>query len=42
MDYKFEHCLMQVKISDFGLSRAYMEEKNYYQASKGGRWPIKW
>ncbi|KAK3095299.1 hypothetical protein FSP39_012959 [Pinctada imbricata] len=32
----------QVKISDFGLSRAYMEEKNYYQASKGGRWPIKW
>ncbi|XP_022341793.2 tyrosine-protein kinase HTK16-like [Crassostrea virginica] len=32
----------QVKISDFGLSRAFVEEKNYYQASKGGRWPIKW
>ncbi|XP_061194673.1 tyrosine-protein kinase HTK16-like [Saccostrea echinata] len=34
--------LEQVKISDFGLSRAFAEEKNYYQASKGGRWPIKW
>ncbi|XP_048745066.2 tyrosine-protein kinase HTK16-like [Ostrea edulis] len=34
--------LEQVKISDFGLSRAFVEEKNYYQASKGGRWPIKW
>ncbi|OWF40712.1 tyrosine-protein kinase HTK16-like [Mizuhopecten yessoensis] len=31
----------QVKISDFGLSRAY-EEGQYYKASKGGRWPIKW
>lgn len=34
--------MQQVKISDFGLSRAFVEEKNYYQASKGGRWPIKW
>ncbi|KAJ8310251.1 hypothetical protein KUTeg_012116 [Tegillarca granosa] len=32
----------QVKISDFGLSRAYAEESNYYKASKGGRWPVKW
>ncbi|XP_062599182.1 tyrosine-protein kinase HTK16-like [Saccostrea cucullata] len=28
--------LEQVKISDFGLSRAFAEEKNYYQAFKGG------
>eukprot|EP01147_Barroeca_monosierra_P005348 gene5348-7101_t len=28
------------KISDFGLSRAY--EDNYYQASTGGRWPVRW
>ncbi|CAG2220521.1 SHARK [Mytilus edulis] len=34
--------LMQVKISDFGLSRAYSDESSYYKASKGGRWPIKW
>ena len=31
----------QTKISDFGLSRA-VGEKNYYRASKGGRWPVKW
>ena len=31
----------QVKISDFGLSRV-MGEKDYYRASKGGRWPVKW
>ena len=31
----------QAKISDFGLSR-HVEEKNYYRATKGGRWPIKW
>lgn len=31
-----------VKISDFGLSRAYSDESSYYKASKGGRWPIKW
>eukprot|EP00039_Didymoeca_costata_P019096 m.336220 g.336220 ORF g.336220 m.336220 type:complete len:697 (+) comp17787_c0_seq1:230-2320(+) len=27
-----------VKISDFGLSR----ESNYYEASAGGKWPVKW
>ncbi|XP_074658432.1 tyrosine-protein kinase HTK16-like isoform X2 [Tubulanus polymorphus] len=32
----------QVKISDFGLSRAVGAGSDYYQASKGGRWPIKW
>jgi tyrosine-protein kinase len=32
----------QVKISDFGLSRAVGADSNYYKASKGGRWPIKW
>lgn len=33
---------MQVKISDFGLSTLTAEGKDYYQASQGGRWPIKW
>jgi tyrosine-protein kinase len=33
---------LQAKISDFGLSRIISEEKDYYQASQGGRWPIKW
>lgn len=31
----------QAKISDFGLSRA-LYTSNYYQASQGGKWPIKW
>nr|BAG55512.1 protein tyrosine kinase HTK16 [Hartaetosiga gracilis] len=31
---------LRAKISDFGLSRAY--EDNYYQASAGGRWPVRW
>lgn len=31
----------QIKISDFGLSRA-VGEKHYYRATTGGRWPIKW
>ncbi|XP_035826592.1 tyrosine-protein kinase HTK16 [Aplysia californica] len=31
-----------IKISDFGLSRAMNSDKEYYKASKGGRWPIKW
>ncbi|CAA9995036.1 unnamed protein product [Nesidiocoris tenuis] len=31
----------QAKISDFGLSRV-TNENNYYCATKGGRWPIKW
>jgi len=30
------------KISDFGLSRALGFDSNYYTASHGGRWPIKW
>ncbi|PVD18899.1 hypothetical protein C0Q70_21457 [Pomacea canaliculata] len=32
----------QVKISDFGLSRATGAGTDYYKASHGGRWPIKW
>ncbi|KAK7090670.1 hypothetical protein V1264_010432 [Littorina saxatilis] len=32
----------QVKISDFGLSRATGSGSDYYKASHGGRWPIKW
>jgi tyrosine-protein kinase len=32
----------QIKISDFGLSRAVGVGSEYYQASKGGRWPVKW
>lgn len=32
----------QAKISDFGLSRALCANNNYYQASQGGKWPIKW
>ncbi|XP_050403794.1 tyrosine-protein kinase HTK16 isoform X2 [Patella vulgata] len=32
----------QIKISDFGLSRMTGENSDYYQASAGGRWPIKW
>ena len=31
----------QAKISDFGLSRA-LCANNYYQATQGGQWPIKW
>ncbi|CAG5135058.1 unnamed protein product, partial [Candidula unifasciata] len=36
------YSLERVKISDFGLSRAMGADKEYYKASKGGRWPIKW
>ncbi|XP_063220076.1 tyrosine-protein kinase Shark-like [Bacillus rossius redtenbacheri] len=32
----------QAKISDFGLSRALGSGSEYYKASQGGRWPIKW
>ena len=32
----------RAKISDFGLSRAVGTESDYYRASKGGRWPVKW
>ncbi|KAL4220114.1 hypothetical protein ACF0H5_020525 [Mactra antiquata] len=30
------------KISDFGLSRAVGSNSDYYKATTGGRWPIKW
>lgn len=30
------------KISDFGLSRAFLEQKEYYTAGQAGLWPIKW
>lgn len=32
----------QAKITDFGLSRTLSCDQEYYRASKGGRWPIKW
>ncbi|XP_032240951.1 tyrosine-protein kinase HTK16 isoform X2 [Nematostella vectensis] len=32
----------QLKISDFGLSRAVGSGSDYYKASQGGRWPVKW
>ncbi|XP_041356255.1 tyrosine-protein kinase HTK16-like [Gigantopelta aegis] len=32
----------QVKISDFGLSRALGVDSDYYKATHGGRWPIRW
>ncbi|XP_052872451.1 tyrosine-protein kinase Shark [Anopheles cruzii] len=32
----------QAKISDFGLSRAIGAGQEYYRASQGGKWPIKW
>ena len=32
----------QAKISNFGLSTVMSDGKDYYQASQGGRWPIKW
>lgn len=31
----------QIKITDFGLSRT-LCAKDYYRATEGGRWPIKW
>ena len=31
-----------VKISDFGLSRTIAQESDYYTASQGGKWPVKW
>lgn len=34
--------LHQAKISDFGLSRALCAGDQYYQTSRGGKWPIKW
>ncbi|XP_041356033.1 tyrosine-protein kinase HTK16-like [Gigantopelta aegis] len=32
----------QVKISDFGLSRALGADSDYYKAAHGGQWPIRW
>ena len=32
----------QLKISDFGLSRAVGVDSNYYRSFTGGRWPVKW
>ncbi|XP_077988319.1 tyrosine-protein kinase HTK16-like [Glandiceps talaboti] len=32
----------QSKISDFGLSRAVGQNSDYYKATRGGRWPVKW
>ncbi|XP_049955937.1 tyrosine-protein kinase Shark isoform X2 [Schistocerca serialis cubense] len=32
----------QAKISDFGLSRALGGDHEYYTATQGGKWPIKW
>lgn len=32
----------QVKICDFGLSRAIGTNSDYYRASQGGKWPVKW
>lgn len=32
----------QVKISDFGLSRALNTDHEYYRAMQGGKWPLKW
>uniref|UniRef100_A0A6A7G0H4 Tyrosine-protein kinase n=2 Tax=Hirondellea gigas TaxID=1518452 RepID=A0A6A7G0H4_9CRUS len=31
-----------VKITDFGLSRATGHNTDYYRASEGGKWPLKW
>ena len=32
----------KVKVGDFGLSRAIGSHSDYYRASEGGRWPVKW
>ena len=32
----------QAKITDFGLSRTLTSDREYYRATTGGRWPIKW
>lgn len=32
----------QVKISDFGLSKALGADHEYYRAMHGGKWPLKW
>ncbi|XP_052245461.1 tyrosine-protein kinase HTK16-like [Dreissena polymorpha] len=34
--------ITKAKISDFGLSRAVGQNSDYYKATTGGRWPIKW
>uniref|UniRef100_F6QTW3 Tyrosine-protein kinase n=1 Tax=Ciona intestinalis TaxID=7719 RepID=F6QTW3_CIOIN len=30
------------KISDFGMSRIFLESDNYYKASQPGTWPLRW
>ncbi|KAF7287415.1 hypothetical protein GWI33_001389 [Rhynchophorus ferrugineus] len=32
----------EAKISDFGLSKALGSGNEYYKASQGGKWPLKW
>ena len=32
----------QAKVGDFGLSRAIGVGSDYYRATQGGRWPVKW
>ena len=41
MDVNDAHQL-QVKVGDFGLSRAMGSNSDYYQATTSGKWPIKW
>eukprot|EP00051_Salpingoeca_urceolata_P028117 m.485084 g.485084 ORF g.485084 m.485084 type:complete len:705 (+) comp23652_c0_seq1:526-2640(+) len=45
-DLATRNCLVAsetvVKISDFGLSRAIGANDDYYKASAGGKWPVKW
>uniref|UniRef100_A0A336M750 non-specific protein-tyrosine kinase n=1 Tax=Culicoides sonorensis TaxID=179676 RepID=A0A336M750_CULSO len=33
---------VKAKLSDFGLSRVFKRDENYYEAHEGGKWPIKW
>lgn len=33
---------VHAKISDFGLSRCFSSDKDYYTAKVGGKWPLKW
>jgi len=33
--------IIKAKVGDFGLSRA-VGDNEYYRATKGGRWPVKW
>ena len=33
---------LEVKVADFGLSRAMTEEKDYYRMGQGGPLPVRW